>query len=99
MVFLTESMLGIPSPPAVRPLEPSACIVKWVRGARRVSVPWAVAEPAPVRVAAARARTAAPAVTAVRRNRVAPWPPLLLWTGLAMGARSWWWAGEGDSTG
>ena len=33
MVFLTESMFGMPSPPAVRPLEPSACIVKWVRGA------------------------------------------------------------------
>src|SRR6476469_1420541 len=33
MVFLTESMFGIPSPPAVRPLEPSASIVKWVRGA------------------------------------------------------------------
>ena len=33
MVFLTESMLGMPSPPAVRPLVPSGFIVKWVRGA------------------------------------------------------------------
>ena len=35
IVDFTESMLGIPSPPWVAPLEPSGCIVKWVRGARR----------------------------------------------------------------
>ena len=33
IVFLTESMFGIPSPPTVRPLEPSGFIVKRVRGA------------------------------------------------------------------
>src|SRR6185312_3209010 len=32
MVFLSESMFGIPSPPWVRPLEPSGAITKWVRG-------------------------------------------------------------------
>ncbi len=33
MVFFTESMFGMPSPPAVSPLLPSGFMVKWVRGA------------------------------------------------------------------
>ncbi len=32
MVFFTESMFGMPSPVAVRPLEPSGAIVKCVAG-------------------------------------------------------------------
>ncbi len=37
IVDFTESMLGMPSPPCVRPLEPSGAIVKCVRGASVVS--------------------------------------------------------------
>ncbi len=74
-------MLGIPSPPSVSPLDPSGFIVKWVRGARWRSE-WcpscALAEPAPAKVAAANARAAAPAVTAVFRIWV-PWRSPLLW--------------------
>ena len=33
MVALTESMLGMPSPPSVAPLEPSGFMVKRVLGA------------------------------------------------------------------
>jgi len=32
IVFLTESMFGMPTPPTVRPLEPSGFVVKRVRG-------------------------------------------------------------------
>ena len=32
IVFLTESMFGMPSPPTLRPLEPSGFMVKRVRG-------------------------------------------------------------------
>ncbi len=39
MVFLTESMFGMPSPPSVAPEEPSAAIVKCVLGASEESGP------------------------------------------------------------
>src|SRR6476660_5073877 len=84
MVFLTESMLGMPSPPAVRPLDPSAAMVKWVRGASRVSEPWALALAAPPVVAAARASRAAHAVTAVLVLVATLRTPWVLWTGWGM---------------
>src|SRR3954470_23744442 len=40
MVFLTESMFGMPSPPWVAPLDPSGAIVKLVRGVSVLLLPW-----------------------------------------------------------
>ncbi|VXB33248.1 hypothetical protein AERO9AM_11017 [Aeromicrobium sp. 9AM] len=37
---MTESMLGMPAPSALRPLEPSGFMTKCVRGASFVSWPW-----------------------------------------------------------